>query len=98
MSPARPAHKLPVFGRHLFFTLRFVPKAVSLLILLFFTGERDQVLKQDQSFFNLKSQLALSVFLNTHMSWVYDHYRYVCPFSAGTVFIRQDLTSTDVRS
>ena len=29
--------------------------------------------------------------------WVYGNYTYFNPFSAGTVFIRQNLTSTDVR-
>ena len=31
------------------------------------------------------------------MSWVYGHWKYFIPFSAGTVFIRQNLTSVDVR-
>ena len=31
------------------------------------------------------------------MLWVYGHYKYFNSFSAGTVFIRQNLTSTDVR-
>ena len=32
------------------------------------------------------------------MLWVCDHYKYFNSFSAGTVFIRQNLPSTDVRS
>ena len=31
------------------------------------------------------------------MFWVYSHYKYCNPFSADTVFIHQNLTSTDVR-
>ena len=31
------------------------------------------------------------------MLWFYDHYKYFISFSAGTVLIRQNLTSTDVR-
>ena len=31
------------------------------------------------------------------MLWVYGHYKYFNSFSAGTVFIRQNLTSVDVR-
>ena len=31
------------------------------------------------------------------MLWVYGHHKYVYPFSAGVYFIRQNLTSTDVR-
>ena len=31
------------------------------------------------------------------MLWVYSHYKYFNSFSAGTVFIRQNLTSTGVR-
>ena len=33
--------------------------------------------------------------LNTPMLWVYNHYNLFNSFSAGTVFIRQNLTSTD---
>ena len=35
--------------------------------------------------------------LNYGNQRVYSHYTYVNPFSAGTVFIRQNLTSADVR-
>ena len=31
------------------------------------------------------------------MLWIYGHYKYYNSFSVGTVFIRQNLTSTDVR-
>ena len=31
------------------------------------------------------------------MSWVYSHYKYFNSSSPGTVFIRQNLTSTDIR-
>ena len=31
------------------------------------------------------------------MTWVYSHYKYVCSYSAGIDFSRQNLTSTDVR-
>ena len=31
------------------------------------------------------------------MLWVYDHYKYSNPFSAGTVFTRQNLTPVDIR-
>ena len=42
---------------------------------------------------------------SSHSSWIlpsglwvyYGHYKYFISFSAGTVFIRQNLTSTDVR-
>ena len=36
-------------------------------------------------------------FLWKTMLWVYGHYKYFNSFSAGTVFIRQNLTSVDVR-
>ena len=34
-------------------------------------------------------------FIRIPMLWVYGHYEYVYSFSAGTVFIRQDLTYKD---
>ena len=36
-------------------------------------------------------------FIWIHMVWVYGHYKYCNSFSAGTDFMRQNLTSTDVR-
>ena len=39
----------------------------------------------------------LSLFEYLCYLWVYGDYKYFNPFSAGIVFIRQNLTSTDVR-
>ena len=36
-------------------------------------------------------------FISIPMLWVYGHYEYFISVSAGTVFIHQNLTSTDVR-
>ena len=36
-------------------------------------------------------------FVKIPMLWVYDHYKYFNCFSAGTVFILQNPTSTDIR-
>ena len=36
------------------------------------------------------------LFIWIPMLWVYGHYKYFNSFSAGTIFIRQNLTSTDV--
>ena len=51
-----------------------------------------------------KFEIIINVFVTYKLSficililWVYGNYTYFNPFSAGTVFIHQNLTSTDVR-
>ena len=49
--------------------------------------------------FDIIMHVSVSVFRfhRIPMLWVYGHYKCFNSFSAGTVFIRQNLTSTDVR-
>ena len=56
---------------------------------------------EDQSFFRFEIIMNVLVssyrFILIPMLWVYDHYKGFNSFSAGTVFMRQNLTSIDVR-